>query len=110
MKSSRWSILVALLLLDYLVLALLYDMVTPERQPTPTPTRTPRPTFTPAPPLQIITPTPEHFVIHRVAEGEDLNAIASRYGVPEGEILKANGITEPSSIKPGQELIIPINP
>lgn len=110
MKSSRWSILVVLLLLDYLVLALLYDMATSGGQPVSTPTRTPKPTFTPGPFLQIFTPTPELVVRHRVKEGEDLNTIASIYNVLPEEILKANGLPDPSSIKAGQELIIPLNP
>lgn len=110
MKSSRWSILVVLLLLDYLILALLYDMATSSGQPVSTPTRTPKPTFTQGPFLQIFTPTPEFVVRHRVKEGEDLNTIASIYNVPPEEILRANGLPDPSSIKAGQELVIPINP
>lgn len=110
MKSSRWSIFIVLLLLDYLVLALLYNVATYQGQPTPTPTRTPKPTFTPGAPLQIVTPTPALSTIHKVKEGEDLNLIASIYGVSEDEILKANGLSDPASIKPGQELIIPLNP
>jgi LysM repeat protein len=98
MKSSRWSMLIVLLLLDYLVLALLYNVATYQGRSTPTPTRTPKPTFTPGVPLQISTPTPA------------ISAIASIYGVPEDEILKANGLSDPASIKPGQELIIPLNP
>ncbi|MCS7287013.1 MAG: LysM domain-containing protein [Anaerolineae bacterium] len=99
-----------LLLLDYLVLALLYNMATSTGQPTPTPTRTPKPTFTPGVPLQVLTPSPKPILIHRVSEGEDLSTIASIYNVPEEEILKANGLSDPASIKAGQELIIPINP
>jgi len=110
MKSSRWSILVVLLLLDYLVLALLYNMATSGSQPAATPTRTPKPTFTPGPALQILTPTLGHVIHHRVKEGEDLNIIASLYNVSPEEILKANGLPDPSSIKAGQKLIIPINP
>ncbi len=110
MKTSRWSILIVLLLLDYLVLALLYNVITYQGQPTPTPTRTPKPTFTLGIPLQIFTPTPAPLVIHKVMEGEDLSLIASIYGVTEDEILKANGLSDPASIKPGQELLIPLNP
>jgi LysM repeat protein len=110
MKSSRWSMLIVLLLLDYLVLALLYNVATYQGRPTPTPTRTPKPTFTPGVPLQISTPTPAISAIHKVMEGEDLSLIASIYGVPEDEILKANGLSDHASIKPGQELIIPLNP
>jgi len=45
--------------------------------------------------------------VHVVAEGETLNGIASRAGVPSSVIAAANGLTEPFVIRIGQRLTIP---
>lgn len=42
-----------------------------------------------------------------VASGDTLSVIAERFGVSVDAISEANGITDPNSIRPGQELIIP---
>jgi LysM repeat protein len=44
---------------------------------------------------------------HVVQSGESLSRIASRYGVTPSEVAKANGITNPNSIRVGQKLKIP---
>ncbi len=44
---------------------------------------------------------------HVVAPGDRLSLIASRYGVTVGELAVANKISDPSLIRPGQEIIIP---
>jgi murein DD-endopeptidase MepM/ murein hydrolase activator NlpD len=44
---------------------------------------------------------------HRIQAGESLFGIAQRYGVTMDAIQTANGITDPSRILAGQELIIP---
>ncbi len=46
-------------------------------------------------------------VVHVIKAGETLGAIAHKYGVPIGEIAKANNIADPKKIRPGQELKIP---
>ena len=46
-------------------------------------------------------------VIHHVAKGENLYRIGLRYGVPDKEIAKANGIRDVTSISVGQRLYIP---
>lgn len=46
-------------------------------------------------------------VTHAVALGETLALIASRYGVPLDALAAANGITNPSLINVGQQLVIP---
>lgn len=57
MKSQRWSVLIALILLNYLVFSALFRAITLSHRPAPTPTRTPKPTYTPSGDWQIITPT-----------------------------------------------------
>ncbi len=97
---------------------------TPQATPTPratdTPTLSPTPlaaltrpaTATPAPltPLPTatptITPTP---VIYVVQKGDNLLAIARRYGVTLQALQEANGILDPRRLQIGQELIIPVD-
>ena len=136
MKSQRWSILIALILLNYLVFASLFRLVTLSQRPTPTPTRTPMPTYTPGETWHIITPTWQPLAptptvtrvilqptptpkptstptstptprIHVVKEGENLSWIARRYGITVEAILQANGLKDPDLIYPGQKLLIP---
>lgn len=58
--------------------------------------------------VNTIQPTPVGISItHRVQSGETLFRIAQRYGVSMETIQAANGITDPSRILAGQELIIP---
>jgi len=42
-----------------------------------------------------------------VAQGETVEVIARRYGVPVSAILETNGFTNEGQIKPGQRLVIP---
>ncbi len=63
--------------------------------PTPTPTRTVVPSPTPEP------------VIHTVAAGDTLLAIAAEYESNVDMIMLANGISDPSRLSIGQELVIP---
>jgi len=44
---------------------------------------------------------------HEVGKGESLGAIAHRYGVSASAIANANRLGKSSTVKPGQELIIP---
>jgi LysM repeat protein len=88
---------------------------TPTPQPTPTvgvevavatlpPTATPAP-YTPAPTATpTVSPTP---VIHTIASGESLLAIAGRYGVSVAALQDANGILDPRLLQVGQQLVIP---
>lgn len=45
--------------------------------------------------------------VHVVEQGETLNGIANRAGVPAAAIVKANGLKEPYVVKVGQTLTIP---
>jgi len=68
--------------------------------PTATPTPPPPGFFTP-------TPTPSPDCTHVVVAGETLYRIARRYGITVDTIVRANGITNPRLISPGQQLTIP---
>lgn len=69
------------------------------------PTSTPAP-YTPAPTATpTVTPTP---IIYRIASGDNLLKIAQKFGVSVAGIQDANGITDPRSLRVGQELIIPL--
>mgnify|MGYP005840061929 CR=1 FL=1 len=63
MKGRQWSILILLLLANYLIFSSLFMFVAESQKPPPTPTRTPMPTFTstrtstPMPPPPTPTPT-----------------------------------------------------
>ena len=45
--------------------------------------------------------------VHIVQPGETLSEIAIQYGVTPNEIVKVNGLNDPSRIASGQKLIIP---
>lgn len=86
--------------------------VTPTLSPTPLAAITRPATATPAPltPLPTatptITPTP---VVYVVQKGDNLLAIARRYGVTLQALQEANGILDPRRLQIGQELIIPVD-
>ena len=42
-----------------------------------------------------------------VAQGETVETIARRHGVPASAIIQANGLSAPAAIHPGQQLVIP---
>jgi murein DD-endopeptidase MepM/ murein hydrolase activator NlpD len=42
-----------------------------------------------------------------VAQGDTLDTLSRRYGVPASAIMQANAITSPAGIHPGQHLVIP---
>lgn len=44
----------------------------------------------------------------RLGQGESIAALSKRYGVPEKEILKANGLASPGAAQAGQTIIIPV--
>jgi LysM repeat protein len=52
-------------------------------------------------------PTP---IVHVVARGDVLSAIAKKYGVTVSAIVVANGLPNPDALKIGQVLIIPLPP
>jgi len=46
-------------------------------------------------------------VIHVVRRGQTLYRIARAYGLDPGELMRANGITDPRTLAVGQELLVP---
>ena len=68
--------------------------------PTAILTRTARPTATPA-------PTPTKTTIYTVQTGDNLSAIADRFGVELDALIAANGIDDPNLITVGAVLEIP---
>ena len=45
---------------------------------------------------------------HRVGEGETVSRIAERHGVSTAAVLLANGLSRGSSVRAGQQLVIPV--
>ncbi len=43
-----------------------------------------------------------------VAEGESLDTLSSRYGVPAAALLSANGLTSGSEVKSGMHIVVPV--
>ncbi len=77
----------------------------PTSPPTPyLPTSTPMPA---TPTLRPATPTPEGNLHYIVQPGETLFDIAKKFDAPLRALAEINKITDPTTIKPGQELIIP---
>jgi len=72
--------------------------------PPVSPTVAPPPAPTPTPAKPAGTVPGQHYVVQ---EGDTLNAIAEKFGVPIEEIVKANNLTNPDVLSIGQELIIP---
>jgi LysM repeat protein len=130
MTRRQISIVIVLLLFNYLIFTSLIRFIIEESKPAPTPTRTPKPTFTMGPAMAQVTappptptpmqPTPTNTLVvpptstprtgrvtHVVQPGETLESIAAKYDSPVEDIAHLNGITDPNNIKVGQELIIP---
>jgi len=87
--------------------------IPPPMTPTPTLMPTLPPTATPAPytpePTATPTPTPTP-IIHTIARGETLIAIAARYDVSVAAVQELNGITDPRRLQVGQQIFIPPPP
>ena len=69
---------------------------------------TPEPVPTSAPPAATEEPPPPSSGdVYIVQEGDIPETIAAQFGITADELMAANGITDPSSLQIGQELIIP---
>jgi LysM repeat protein len=132
MTRRRVSILIVLLMANYLLLNSFIRLVIEASKPAPTPTRTPRPvsiatpvpvaaretsplpTATPVEPTPtntlVVKPTPTERtgrVAHTVQPGETLADIAVLYGSLPEDIMNLNGLDDPNTVQPGQQLTIP---
>ena len=67
----------------------------------------PAPAATPAQPAPA-QPAPAQTTVHKVVPGETLGAIVKEYGVTVAQVVAANKLTDPNSLRVGQELIIPV--
>ena len=92
--------------------------VTPDATPTPTPTpssgvvvaATPLPTIIPsssATPSAAVAPPSPLARRYVVQPGDSLSRIAVQFGTSVAALQRANGITDPNLIEPGQVLVIP---
>jgi len=57
-------------------------------------------------PIVLSAPREDGSIVHAVGSGQSLWSISARYGVPLQEIMLYNGLSENSTINPGDELII----
>jgi LysM repeat protein len=80
---------------------------TPTRTALPSPSATPTVTPTPLPPSPTPTVTPTPPITYIVQPGDTLKEIAERFGVGVIDLMERNGITDPTKLQIGQELIIP---
>lgn len=83
----------------------------PTRSPSPTPAILQIP-VTPVPRVTVITATPAAapsatMQTHTVLSGENCSTIAETYGVPLGDLLRANALGAACLIYPGDTLVIP---
>lgn len=78
----------------------------PTATPAPTETPTPAPTATPTtPPTN--TPVPGR-VTYKVKSGDTLSSIAAQFGIAWQDLAAANGLNSRSTLRVGQELIVPV--
>ncbi len=76
--------------------------------PPPAPPSAPSQPTTPPPPTQPAPPSAPSTITYTVQSGDTLYAIARKFGVTVAAIVVANNIANPSLIKPGQVLNIPV--
>jgi LysM repeat protein len=74
----------------------------PQPEPTVEPEPEPEPTVTPEPPAE--------GTVYIVQAGDIPETIAAQFGITADALMAANGITDPTSLQIGQELIIPSPP
>lgn len=71
---------------------------------------TPTPTERPLTPIERLTPAADGKYYHIVAEGQNLNWIASYYGISLADLLTWNNLSVTSVIYPGDKLLLNVTP
>jgi spore germination protein len=71
-------------------------------------TKVAAPATVPAAAAPVAKPASAPVYEHVLYPGETLDDVARQYGSSQQEIMKLNNITDPSSIKPGTKLLVPI--
>jgi len=115
MRARTWGIVIAanVIVSAAVVLTILFlwkrvqDSVTPTPMPIP-PVTEEEATNTPHVPTAI-SPTPPAPLLYIVQAGDTLGAIAQTYGISVGDLMEANGITDPNVLHIGQTLVIPVS-
>lgn len=79
----------------------------PTAEPAPTLEPQPEPTEEPEPEPTVAPEPPAEGTVYIVQEGDIPETIAAQFGISAEELMAANGITDPTSLQIGQELIIP---
>lgn len=62
----------------------------------------------PAPPRPALAPMADELHRHRVARDETVSSIAQRHGVATAAVLLANGLSRGTTLRAGQQLVIPV--
>jgi murein DD-endopeptidase MepM/ murein hydrolase activator NlpD len=83
------------------------------RPPAPAPMAPPMAAAKPATPSRPVASGPAGWTAQggtpvTVRSGDNLNLIATRYGVPASAILEANGLKNAAQVSPGRQIVIPI--
>jgi LysM repeat protein len=65
------------------------------------------PGATASPESETATATPSAAGVYIVREGDSPASIAEQFGISSQELMEANGITDPTTLRVGQELMIP---
>lgn len=78
-----------------------------QEQPTVAPPTTPADAATEPTPAGTTTPAEAEERVYQVQQGDTLWDIAAEHGTTVEAIAEANGIDDPSTIHPGDELVIP---
>ncbi len=90
------------------------QVAAPAYAPAPAPTIAPKPAATASAASQAVTSsgpggwTTQGGTAVTIGEGENLNTVANRYGVPTSAILSSNSLRSAAQAGPGQRVIIPV--
>ncbi|MDY6876069.1 MAG: LysM peptidoglycan-binding domain-containing protein [Chloroflexota bacterium] len=112
MRARTWAIVIVVnvIVSAAVMLTILFLWNRAPDSTTPLPIPTPPVTEEAVSTLPVPTaasPTPPDTLVHTVQAGDTLGAIAQAYGISIGDLMAANGITDPNVLHVGQTLVIP---